>query len=319
MIAVFAGLRAHLARVEAIMGEALASPEPRVAALIADIGPFHGKMLRPALVLLVAETLSGVHENHRRLGAALELIHSATLVHDDLIDDADTRRGQATAHTRFGNTTAVLLGDYLYTHAFHLVATMGDAACMARLTATTNVVCRGELHQQMAARDTGLTEGEYEAIIYAKTAALTELAGELGAIDGTPAERAAAAAYGRACGMAFQIVDDCLDFSGDAQKVGKTLATDVERGRLTLPLIRLLRNAPAAERPALAAKLTSATTPDEVAAVRKLVTASGCLQESLLRAREFVAEAHKQLLVLPAGPGRKKLEELADFIVVRDF
>jgi octaprenyl-diphosphate synthase len=319
MIEAFAGLQGHFGAVERLMGRALASPETRVESLIAELGAFHGKMLRPALVLLVAETLGGADERHQRLGAALEMIHTATLIHDDLIDDSDTRRGKPTAHVRFGNTTSVLLGDYFYTHAFHLVAEMGMPQVMTRLTATTNIVCRGELHQQCAARDVALTEDEYGRIIYGKTAALTELAGELGAIAGTAAQRQAAAAYGLACGMAFQIVDDCLDFSGDPRKVGKTLSTDIERGRLTLPLIRLLKSARPEERERLEHRLVTASTPDEVAAIRELVARSGALESALDTARSHVRDAQQRLSALPDGDARQRLWTLAEFIVSRDF
>jgi octaprenyl-diphosphate synthase len=315
----FAGLSAHLAEVERIMTAALRSDEPRVQGLIDGLGPFHGKMLRPALVLLVAEAVGAIHPDHRRLGASLELLHTATLIHDDMIDEAATRRGQPTAHVEHGTSVAVLLGDYFYTHAFDLVADLEERWVFPRLTRTTNVICRGELHQMCARRDLALGEAEYERIIYAKTAALTELAGELGALTGTPAQRRAAAAFGRACGMAFQIVDDCLDFAGDPQKVGKTLATDIERGRLTLPLIRLLAGAEPARRGAIGEQLLAVRTPDDVAAVRALVLGSGAIASSQATARARVAEAKGHLAGLPPGPGRDHLADLADFIVARDF
>jgi len=318
MIAALAGLAPHLAAVEQRMSDALVTDEPRVARLIDGLGSFHGKMLRPSLILLVAEASGGVQPVHIHLGAALELIHTATLIHDDLIDDAATRRSRPTAHISFGNTTAVLLGDYFYTHAFDLVAGLGDQVATKRLTETTNIICRGELHQQCAARDTTLSEDEYNRIILAKTAALTELAGELGAPVDQPAQRQAAAAYGRACGMAFQIVDDCLDFSGDPAKVGKTLSTDIERGRLTLPLIRLLQSA-GEQRPAIERQLLSASTADEVQAVKRLVVASGALQAALTTARTHVASARLELSAFPAGPARQALDQLAEFIVARDF
>ncbi len=319
MIDAFQGLQGHFAEVERLMAGALASPEARVDGLISELGAFHGKMLRPALVLLVAETLGKVDQRHQRLGAALEMIHTATLIHDDLIDDSDTRRGRPTAHVRFGNTTAVLLGDYFYTHAFNLVAAMHEPVVMERLTATTNIVCRGELHQQCAARDVSLTEDEYQRIIYAKTAALTELAGELGAVGGTPAQQRAAAGYGLDCGIAFQIVDDCLDFSGDPNKVGKTLSTDIERGRLTLPIIRLLKRTNGAERPSIEHRLVTVATADEVASIRDLVTGSGALEDALVTAREHVKRAQAHLAVFPDGPARQRLWMLAEFIVARDF
>ncbi len=318
MIEAFAGLTSHFAAVERHMTAALVSDELRVNHLIDALGQFHGKMLRPALVMLVAECVGGVTDTHHRLGAALEMIHTATLIHDDLIDDADTRRSQPTAHVRFGNTTSVLLGDYFYTHAFSLVARLRDPESMQRLTEITNVMCRGELHQQCAAKDVSLSEAEYDRIIYAKTAALTELAGELGAVHGSSAQRAAAAGYGRACGMAFQIVDDCLDFTGDPQKVGKTLSTDIERGRLTLPIIRLLERA-GAQRAEYERLLVSVASPEDVTRVRDLVTGSGAVQSAVDTARAHVAKAKAHLQTFAPGLARERLETLADFIVARDF
>jgi octaprenyl-diphosphate synthase len=319
MIQAFAGLEPHFGAVEGHMAQALATDEPRVAGLIAELGTFHGKMLRPALVLLIARALGGIAEVHTRLGAALELIHTATLIHDDLIDDADVRRTRPTAHVRFGNTTAVLLGDYFYTHAFTLVAALKLPDAMLRLVETTNVLCSGELHQQVAARDAGLSEAEYERIIYGKTACLTELAAEFGAVGGSTEQRAAAAAFGRACGMAFQIVDDCLDFTGDPEKVGKTLSTDIERGRMTLPIIRLLAAASPAERTEYERHLASPGTADDVAAFRAIVVASGALASAQATAKDHVRRAQQALSAFPAGETRDQLSVLADFIVARDF
>jgi octaprenyl-diphosphate synthase len=319
MIAAGTALSDQLAAVERTMAEALASREPRVAGLIRDLGPFHGKMLRPSLCLLVASTLGAPDARHHALGAALELIHTATLVHDDLIDDAATRRGRPTAHVRHGNTTAILLGDFMYTRAFSLVADLGELELVRRLCAATNTVCEGELHQQMAEGDADLSEAEYNRIIYGKTAALTELAGYFGAMAGSEAQRAAAAAYGRDLGLAFQIVDDCLDLSGDAQKVGKTLATDLERGRVTLPLIRVLASADPAGRPALERALLKPAGPDGVAAARRIILERGGVTASLATARELVATAKSRLAPLPDSPARTQLAELADFVVARDF
>jgi octaprenyl-diphosphate synthase len=319
MLAVLAGLDVPLAEVEAIMARTLAAGEVRVSDLIARLGTFHGKMLRPSLVLMVAEALGSVTDRHLHLGAALELIHTATLIHDDLIDDADTRRGQPTAHTRFGNTTSVLLGDYFYTHAFDVVAQLDEPALMRQLTRTTNVICAGELHQQMAARDLGLSEAEYDRIIHAKTAVLCEMAGACGAIDASPPQRAAAQEYGRLCGMAFQVVDDCLDFSGDAQKVGKSLTTDVERGRMTLPIIRALSLSHGPQRAALERCLASVSSEADVAQAGRLVVEAGGVASALATARGYAAEAQAMLGIFPKGEGQRKLHELAEFIVSRDF
>jgi octaprenyl-diphosphate synthase len=217
---------------------------------------------------------------------------------------------------RLGNTTAVLLGDYFYTRAFALVANLGDLGRIRRITEVTGVICRGELHQQCAARDTALTEAEYERIIYAKTACLTELAAEYGALAGSDAQRAAAASYGRLCGMAFQIADDCLDLAGDAHKVGKTLATDLERGRMTLPILRHL--AAAADRTAAERRLLAAVSAEAVEAMRAEVVAGGALASATATASDLVAQARAALAPFPPGPGRERLAELAGFLVARD-
>ena len=319
MHAAFAGLEPHFLAVEGHMARALEANELRVDGLISDLGTFHGKMLRPALVLLVAQALGSITDVHTRLGAALEMIHTATLIHDDLIDDANVRRNQPTAHVRFGNTTSVLLGDYFYTHAFTLVARLKLPEVSLRLVETTNVLCRGELQQQCVERDAALSESEYDLIIYGKTACLTELAAEFGAAGSAEHLRLAAAAYGRACGMAFQIVDDCLDFTGDPHKVGKSLSTDIERGRMTLPIIRLLSGASPAERAVHERRLTAPTGPDDVAAFREAVIASGALASALSTAKDHVRRAQEALTAFPAGTARDQLQVLAEFIVARDF
>ncbi len=319
MIAALPALADHLHAVEASMAAALASREPRVAALIERLGPFHGKLLRPSLCLLVAEAVGQVDARHHALGAALELIHTATLVHDDLIDDAVVRRGRQTAHVALGNTTAVLLGDFMYTRAFSLVAELGELHLVQRLCAATNTVCEGELHQQMSERAADLSEDEYRRIIYGKTAALTELAGLFGALAGTEPVRRAAAAFGRDLGMAFQVVDDCLDLAGDADKVGKTLATDLERGRVTLPLIRVLAAASPAERPELERRLLRAQGAEQVESARRLVIERGGLASAQGAARELATAAKTHLHRLPDSPARAQLAELADFVVARDF
>lgn len=319
MIPGFEGLAPGLVRVEQAMNQALTAREPKVAGLIADLGRFHGKMLRPVLVLAVADALGGAGQRHEQLAASVELIHTATLIHDDLIDDANIRRGMTTAHVRWGNTTSVLLGDFFYTRAFHLVASLGDPWATLRLTETTDIVCEGELHQQVAARDVNLSEAEYYRIIYAKTAVLTELAGELGALDAGPAVRQAAGAYGRACGLAFQIIDDCLDLTGDPQKVGKTLLTDIERGRLTLPFLRLLAESTPEARTATERLLLGVGTTSTVEEVRQAVLASGALASALASARSHAADAIAAIAAFPAGAARDRLERLASFIVDRDF
>lgn len=320
MLALLSSLSDDLAAVGAQMTRALATSEPRVAQLLEELGEFHGKMLRPALVLLVARALGGVAEEHRLLGAALEMIHTATLIHDDLIDEGEQRRGLPTAHVRFGTSTAVLLGDFFYTRAFDLVARQAQPDKFQRLTSTTNIICEGELHQMCARRDLTLSEAEYDRIIHAKTAALCATACWFGASAGSAEQQSASAEFGRRCGMAFQIVDDCLDLAGDAAKVGKTLATDIERGRMTLPVLRLLAATPAGPaRDTLGQRLLAVRDAADVDAVRRLVLDGGGVASAMATAREHVAAALAELRFLPPGPARRDLEELAVFIVAREF
>lgn len=319
MLTLFTDIAPDLSQVEAIMRGQLHSSEPRVAGLIDALGEFHGKMLRPSLLLLTAKCMGGVADHHHRLAAVLELIHTATLIHDDMIDGGEVRRGIPTPHVRFGTSTAILLGDFFYTRAFDLVADIGDPWMTKTITVTTNVICEGELQQMVAQRDMGLTRAEYDRIIYAKTAVLTETACRLGAASGGEAVRDAAAAYGRACGIAFQIVDDCLDLTGDPQKVGKSLTSDIERGRLTLPFLLTLEASPAAERQALAARFLAVRSEDDIEAMRQLVIARGGVAAALDEARAQVAAACSHLDALPAGPQRDLLADLAGFIVSRDF
>lgn len=319
MLTLFADIAPDLSQIEGIMAEQLVSSEPRVQQLIADLGEFHGKMLRPSLLVLTARSMGAVTQQHLRLAAALELIHTATLIHDDMIDGGDTRRGITTPHVRFGTSTAILLGDFFYTRAFHLVADLGDPWMTRTITATTNVICEGELHQMCAQRDLAMTRKEYDRIIYAKTAVLCETACRLGAALGNDIERSAAAAFGRSCGIAFQIVDDCLDLTGDAQKVGKSLTSDIERGRLTLPFLHALQDCKPDQRAVLGQRLLSVRGPEDIHALRDEVIERGGVEASLREARQHVAHAREQLTALPAGPHRDVLHDLAGFIVDREF
>ncbi len=317
---VFTAIQDDLKHVSTLISDALRTDEPRVVELLDDIGEFHGKMLRPAMLLQFARTLGDVTDDHRKLAAAIEMIHTATLIHDDMIDDGDMRRGQPTAHVRYGNSAAVLLGDYFYTHAFHLVASIQRPELSHQLTAVTNIVCQGELHQMCARRDLALEESEYNRIIYAKTAALTEISCAFGLINGAPEQQQAAAEYGRKCGMAFQIVDDCLDLSGNPEKVGKTLSTDIECGRLTLPFIHLLKlQQNEADKQRIGKQLLQVQNEQDVQAVREQVLSGGGVESAMSTARTYVAEAQQAIQVLPDTTIRQELLELAAFIVARDF
>ena len=206
--------------------------------------------LRPVLLLLSGQAFGRVTRKHRVLAAVIEMIHTATFVHDDVLDEAETRRHLATVNSRWDSKTSILLGDFLFTHAFYLGSSIGSSQACRIVGKATNRVCEGELRQKGARGDYSLTEEQYLDIIAAKTAELCACSAQLGAKFAGATEDGARcmAAYGRAVGIAFQIVDDVLDLQGDERTVGKSLGTDLEQQKATLPVIHVLRSATPADR-----------------------------------------------------------------------
>src|SRR5262245_48381818 len=241
----YAPIAADLEEVERLLARSLNNKHPRIAEVVDHVRHYRGKRLRPVLLLLTAKACGRVTPAHVTLGAVVEMIHTATLVHDDVLDGAKVRRRVATVNAVWGTKTSVLLGDYLFTHAFHLASTVDARACQ-QIGAATDRVCEGELCQVLHAGNLDLTEAEYFDVIDGKTAELTACCTRLGAMyAGAPAEVVEAMArFGRYVGQAFQIADDLLDLVGDERATGKSLGTDLEQGKLTLPLIHLLNAAP---------------------------------------------------------------------------
>src|SRR5262245_13779183 len=242
---IFAPIARDLEEVERVLARTLDTPRPGVGRLIDHLGHYRGKRLRPALLLLTAHACGRVTPAHHTLAAVVEMIHTATLVHDDVLDSAAIRRHVSTVNAVWGNQTSILLGDYLFTHAFHLTSTLGDASACRLIGEATNRVCEGELHQICQRGNLELTEQEYFDIVDGKTASLTSCCCRLGALfSGKPEEIVERlASYGRGLGIAFQIADDLLDLVGEEQKTGKSLGTDLEQQKLTLPLVHLLETA----------------------------------------------------------------------------
>src|SRR4051794_17090146 len=229
----FGPVAADIEAAEQVFLATLAPYRSPLAPLVQHLRHYRGKRLRPALLLLAAKACGKICTAHHTLAAAVEMIHTATLVHDDVLDEADVRRHVPTVNARWGNTVSILLGDMLFTHAFHLTSTVDGRAC-GIIGEATNRVCAGELRQACERGNLSLTESDYFAIIGGKTAALTECCGRLGALyAGAPdvvAERLAR--YGRDLGLAFQIADDLLDLVGDEAAAGKTLGTDLAQQKL---------------------------------------------------------------------------------------
>src|SRR3954467_14159843 len=262
-------IRTELEAVERLFHEELPSDLPGVNTLIKHVSRFRGKMLRPTLVLLAGKACGQLSDAHVVVATVVEMVHMATLVHDDVLDEAELRRKGATINHLKGNEAAVMLGDYLISHSFHLCSSLGSQMASREIGRTTNEVCEGELLQIDNRNNLNLTEETYFDIIGRKTAGLTATCCLLGARLSGADESVARKldTFGRALGTAFQIQDDLLDITGDTATVGKTLGIDAEKGKLTLPMIHFLRTAPAEHR-ALMRSLLSDPSPDRADRLR---------------------------------------------------
>jgi octaprenyl-diphosphate synthase len=264
---VYAPIRNELAQVEDILREELSSETPFVDQLLEHSWLLGGKRMRPAFVLLSAGYFGAVKRPALQMAAALEMVHTATLVHDDILDEADTRRHEPTANSKWGNKVGVLLGDYLFTHSFHVASLSQSVEAVRLLAASSNRVCEGEMRQNAWRGNFELSEADYFQMVSDKTAELTACACHVGALLSGASEKQAEEFrnYGLHLGIAFQIIDDLLDVAGHADTVGKTLGTDLLNQKPTLPVIHCLATLPDAEQAELLKVLGSGqATPDVV-------------------------------------------------------
>jgi octaprenyl-diphosphate synthase len=315
----FAPIARDLDEVERILRDTLETTRPGVDRLLALLGHYKGKRLRPALLLLTAQACGKVTPAHHLLSAVVEMIHTATLVHDDVLDGAAVRRHVPTVNALWGNQASIMLGDYLFTHAFHLSSTLDDVRACRIIGEATNRVCAGELQQICRRGNIDLSEEEYIDIIGAKTAELTACCCKLGAIYAGMGEAVIEhlTNFGRSLGIAFQIADDLLDLVGAEETVGKSLGTDLEQQKLTLPLIHLLHNMPIEESTRIRAILTAAGNHKREALLPELRD-SGSLEYAQRKAVAFASSALAELECLPHSAGRAILETLAERVVHRD-
>lgn len=314
----FAPVASDIEEADRIFDRTLSQYRSPFGTLIEHLRHYRGKRLRPALLLLTAKSLGKVTTQHHALAAAVEMIHTATLVHDDVLDEAELRRHIPTVNAGWGNKVSILLGDMLFTHAFHLTSTVDRRACEI-IGEATNRVCAGELRQVTERGNLNLTEADYFAIIDGKTAALTECCGKLGALYAGASEEAATklGTFGRNLGLAFQIADDLLDLVGNEDTAGKTLGTDLEQQKLTLPVIHCLNRLPAAE----AESLRSAILAGESGLGRRVLLAlekTQSLAYARRKAEEFARSARQELECLPRGECRMILEAMTDWSVKRE-
>ncbi|WP_233200174.1 polyprenyl synthetase family protein [Blastopirellula marina] len=315
----YGGIAQEMAAVEAILTREMSSRFEAVNEVVSYGCMLGGKRMRPALLLLAAKACGNVNEAHYTLGAVIEMIHTATLVHDDVLDEADQRRHLATVNSRWNNETSVLLGDFLFSHAFYL-ATMLPTTCAARMIGrSTNVVCEGELRQIASRQAFETTEEEYLEIIDAKTAELCACACELGAryAEASDEQIAALEKFGRDLGIAFQIADDLLDVEGNEVETGKSLGTDLEKQKPTLPLIYALQYFQGDEREQVLAVVEG---PAERRGedLKPWLAQCDALGYARRRANEYVQSAIDALAVLPPSEARTTLEQLAAFVTARN-
>ena len=315
----FAPIAADLQAVERVYADTVASTKPGLARLIQHLDQYRGKRLRPVLLLLTAHACGRVTPTHHILGAVVEMVHTATLVHDDVLDEAGMRRHLPTVNAGWGNRASILVGDYLFTHAFHLSSTTGDARACELIGEATNRVCEGELQQTLERGNLSLSEDEYFQIIDKKTAALTACCCQLGALyaDAEPDVVERLTNYGRSLGMAFQVADDLLDLTGREQTAGKTLGTDLDQLKLTLPLIHMLENVRSDEAARLRA-LVRGHSPQRRDAIAAALEATNAVSYARRKAEEFAATARDELECLPPSEFRATLETLTHWSVRRE-
>lgn len=316
--AILAPVTRDLEAVDALLKEVLRPPTDRVRPLVENVKRFKGKMLRPALVVLSGRCFGEIGTPHHHLGAIVEMIHVATLVHDDVLDSADHRRGFPTVNREWGNHAAVLLGDYLFATAFALSANLENRLASRYLSWITGIVCQGEISQIRETGNLDLPEEVYFDIIEKKTAYLFSASARVGAEYMNAPEDAttALADYGMKLGSAFQIVDDCLDLDGEEARVGKTLGTDADQGKVTLPVIHYFRTAPAADAEVLRGLLGDGAS-DHREEIRRRLEGHGSLEHARKRAETLAEEAVAGLRAVPAGPCRTALEDLARYSLHR--
>jgi octaprenyl-diphosphate synthase len=290
--------------------------------LIRTIGDYivgaGGKRMRPAVVLLVANALGYQGVNHHRLAAVVEFIHTATLLHDDVVDESDMRRGRDTANAVFGNAASVLVGDYLYSRSFEMMVETDSMAAMAVLSSATTVIAEGEVLQLLNVHDPDVSLDRYLQVVRYKTARLFEAAAQVGAIiSGADAKlQSAAADYGRHVGTAFQLIDDVLDYSGDAQTLGKNVGDDLREGKPTLPLIRVMEAGTAEQRSLIRGAIETGHA--DFAAVAQAIRATDALDYTRAAAHVEADRAREALSAFPNSEYRETLLKFCAFAVERD-
>lgn len=311
-------LRAQLEAVDAELERIIAADFPLITEVNQHLLRMRGKMFRPMLVLLSSEASGARHPRAVTLAAVIELVHLATLVHDDAVDHSVLRRGIPTVNSAFSHQISVIMGDYLYSRAMTELVRLGETEPLRIIAHVTNEMTVGEMRQLLAHDPLAFTEAQYDLLIRSKTASLLSGACEVGAVGAPPAVQRALARYGEALGMAFQIVDDLLDYTADEAATGKPSGLDLREHKVTLPLIAALPRMPRAARGAVERLMASPEpSDDQIAAVVQAVAEAGGLTYARERALRLAHEAETTLDVLPASPSREALRAGITYVLDR--
>ncbi|MTD37920.1 octaprenyl diphosphate synthase [Erwinia sp. CPCC 100877] len=279
-----------------------------------------GKRIRPMIAVLSARALDYQGEAHVTIAALIEFIHTATLLHDDVVDESDMRRGKATANAAFGNAASVLVGDFIYTRAFQMMTRLGSLKVLEIMSEAVNVIAEGEVLQLMNVNDPDITEESYMRVIYSKTARLFEAASQCAGIlaGATPKQEKALQEYGRYLGTAFQLIDDLLDYSADGETLGKNVGDDLNEGKPTLPLLHAMQHGTPEQAQMIRKAIEEGNGRHLLEPVLETMAACGSLEWTRQRAEEEADKAIAALAALPDTPHRDALIALAHIAVQRN-
>jgi len=313
-----APIAADMQEVDAVIRQRLDSDVALIRTIADYIIGAGGKRLRPAVLLLIGRALGSHGSAHQELAATIEFIHTATLLHDDVVDGSELRRGRPTSNAAFGNAASVLVGDFLYSRAFQMMVDVGSMRVMRILADATNRIAEGEVLQLLNVRDPSVTEQRYMQVVDRKTATLFEAAARIGAVlaGGDAETEARCARYGASLGRAFQIVDDVLDYSGHVDDLGKQLGDDLREGKATLPLIHALATASSGKKAMIEHAIREGG--GDFIAIAQVVQAGGSLQYARRRAEHEAGLAHAAVADLSTSAFRHTLLDLTRFAVSRD-
>ena len=313
-------VQTDLAATDDFISTELQSDIPLINSLVEYILKSGGKRIRPLLVLLSARAFNHQDQKQIDLAAAIELIHTATLLHDDVVDGSSLRRGRQTANTLWGNQASVLVGDFLYSRAFQLIVKLQHLEILNIFSNATNIIAEGEVLQLLNCHDPDTTEASYFEVIHRKTAKLFEVATQIGTALSpySSQQMVAMQQYGLNLGTAYQLIDDALDYNASAEQIGKNIGDDLAEGKPTLPLIHAIRKGTAAEVALIRNAISEGSTKD-LDSILTIIESTGAIKYTADAAKQHAQRANALLTHIPESPYRKAMHELAEFVVERNY